>query len=90
MRTALAFRLSSSRSKLLHQIPFELQPAWTASLSLREPLAAFLNDIAGKFKRVVVIHDSMMAAMVQDVASIPNAESYALNCIFSGFLLRQR
>ncbi|KAH6772153.1 hypothetical protein C2S52_005065 [Perilla frutescens var. hirtella] len=63
------------------KFPSQLQPAWTASLSLREPLAAFLNDIAGKFKRVVVVHDSMMAAVVQDVASIPNAESYALNCI---------
>ncbi|XP_057795122.1 zeatin O-xylosyltransferase-like [Salvia miltiorrhiza] len=63
------------------KFPSQLQPAWTASLHLREPLAAFLNDIAGKFKRIVVVHDSMMAAVVQDVASIPNAESYALWCI---------
>ncbi|XP_047973347.1 zeatin O-xylosyltransferase-like [Salvia hispanica] len=63
------------------KFPTQLQPAWTASLALREPLAAFLTDVAAKFKRIVVVHDSMMAAAVQDVASIPNAESYALWCI---------
>ncbi|KAL1566895.1 cis-zeatin O-beta-D-glucosyltransferase [Salvia divinorum] len=63
------------------KFPTQLQPAWTASLALRQPLAAFLKGVAAKFKRIVVVHDSMMAAAVQDVASIPNAESYALWCI---------
>ncbi|KAL2228212.1 UNVERIFIED_CONTAM: Zeatin O-xylosyltransferase [Sesamum indicum] len=63
------------------KFPEQLQPAWNASLSLRQPFAAYLRDMSEKFKRVVVVHDPMMAAVVQDVISIHNAESYAFNCI---------
>ncbi|KAL6522152.1 hypothetical protein OROMI_032029 [Orobanche minor] len=63
------------------KFPTQLQPAWYASLNLREPFFAFLRDMSGKFKRVVVIHDPLMAVVVQDVTSIPNAESYVFNCI---------
>ncbi|KAL8467849.1 hypothetical protein ACS0TY_031189 [Phlomoides rotata] len=63
------------------KFPAHLNPAWTASLDLRHPVAAYLNEMAGKFRRVVVVNDCMMAAVVQDAALIPNAESYALNCI---------
>lgn len=44
-------------------------------------MGAYLRDMAAKFKRVVVIHDPLMAFVVQDAASIPNAELYAFNCI---------
>ncbi|KAL8036970.1 hypothetical protein ABFX02_11G010000 [Erythranthe guttata] len=65
----------------LNKFPAQLQPMWDASLSLREPVAAYLQDMAKKFQRVVVVHDSLMAVVVQDVSSIPNAESYVFNCV---------
>ncbi|KAK6138543.1 hypothetical protein DH2020_027710 [Rehmannia glutinosa] len=78
----------------LNKFPTHLQPACDATLSLREPMAAFINDVSQRFKRVVVLNDPLMAVVVQDVASIPNAESYAINVIsaisevslFSSFL----
>ncbi|GER57186.1 UDP-glucose glucosyltransferase [Striga asiatica] len=66
---------------LPYKFPTQLLPAWYASLTLREPFSAFLLDLSKKFKRVVVIHDPMMAFVVQDVDSVPNAESYIFNCI---------
>ncbi|KAL3819788.1 hypothetical protein ACJIZ3_005693 [Penstemon smallii] len=48
---------------------------------LRQPFATYLRDMSSKANRVVVIHDPMMAVVVQDIASIPNAESYVFNCI---------
>ncbi|KAH6821852.1 hypothetical protein C2S53_008457 [Perilla frutescens var. hirtella] len=62
-----------------NKFPAQLHPAWAAMLNLRHPVAAYLRDMATKFRRVVVVHDSMMAFVVQDVASIPNSESYAFN-----------
>ncbi|GER42179.1 UDP-glucose glucosyltransferase [Striga asiatica] len=64
-----------------HRFPTQLLSAWYASLSLRELFSVFLLDLSKKFTRVVVIHDPMMAFVVQDIASIPNAESYVFNCI---------
>lgn len=63
------------------KFPGQLQPAWDASLSQRQPVFEFLREIAMKSKRVVVVHDPLMAFVVQDVASIPNVESYGFNCI---------
>ncbi|KAK4392480.1 Zeatin O-xylosyltransferase [Sesamum angolense] len=65
------------------KFPEQLQPAWDASLSLRQPFAEYLREMSEKFKRVVVVHDPMMAAVVQDVISIHNAESYAFIPAFS-------
>ncbi|KAK6138545.1 hypothetical protein DH2020_027712 [Rehmannia glutinosa] len=65
----------------LTKFPTHLQPAWAATLDLREPLFDYLKEVSDKFKRVVVLHDPLMSVVVQDVASIPNAESYAINCI---------
>ncbi|KAL7092891.1 hypothetical protein ACP275_11G009800 [Erythranthe tilingii] len=64
-----------------NKFPVHLQPALLASLELREPVAAYLRRMAGEFKRVVVVHDTMMAYVVEDVSSIPNAESYSYNAI---------
>ncbi|PIM99396.1 UDP-glucuronosyl and UDP-glucosyl transferase [Handroanthus impetiginosus] len=65
----------------LNKFPAQQQPAWEATLNQREPFGAYLEEISHKFKRVVVVHDVMMSAVVQDVGSIHNAESYAYNCI---------
>ncbi|KAL3819784.1 hypothetical protein ACJIZ3_005689 [Penstemon smallii] len=64
-----------------NKFPSQLQPAFDATLSLRQPIATYLRDMSSKANRVVVIHDLLMAVVVQDVASIPNAESYVFNCI---------
>nr|GME21216.1 zeatin O-glucosyltransferase-like [Ipomoea batatas] len=63
------------------RFPAHLQPAFDASKLLRHPIAAVLRELAAKARRVVIIHDSLMALVVQDVESISNAESYAFNCL---------
>ncbi|XP_058212226.1 zeatin O-glucosyltransferase-like [Rhododendron vialii] len=58
------------------KFPSHLQPSFDASIQLRDPAAALLREISNTATRVVVIHDFLMAYVVQDVATIPNAESY--------------
>ncbi|KAK6791236.1 hypothetical protein RDI58_010317 [Solanum bulbocastanum] len=65
----------------LNKFPLHHQPLWDASLHLREPIASFLRDISSKSRRVIVVHDFLMSYIVQDVSSLPNAESYIFNCI---------
>ncbi|KAM3339088.1 zeatin O-xylosyltransferase [Capsicum galapagoense] len=65
----------------LSKFPSHLEPSWEACMLLREPIASFLFDISSKSRREIVIHDSLMSYNVQDVSSLPNAESYIFNCI---------
>ncbi|KAJ8562896.1 hypothetical protein K7X08_031348 [Anisodus acutangulus] len=65
----------------LSKFPSHLQPSWDASKLLRESIASFLRDISSKSRRLVVVHDSLMSYNVQDVSSLPSAESYIFNCI---------
>ncbi|KAL8041405.1 hypothetical protein ABFX02_10G163600 [Erythranthe guttata] len=67
-----------------NKFPAQLQPAFDATLNLRQPLADFMRTLSEKHRRVVVIHDPLIASVVEDIVSIPNAESYAFNCL-SGF-----
>ncbi|XP_073149483.1 zeatin O-xylosyltransferase-like [Henckelia pumila] len=64
-----------------NKFPSQLQPAFDATLQQREPVGDYMKDLSSKYKRVIVIHDVVMAYVVQDVALISNAESYALHCI---------
>ncbi|XP_047312126.1 zeatin O-glucosyltransferase-like [Impatiens glandulifera] len=67
-----------------------LWPSFEASLKLREPVAALLRELSSspvdtattrtRTRRLVVIHDNLMNYVVQDAASVPNAESYSFNC----------
>ncbi|XP_019154628.1 PREDICTED: zeatin O-glucosyltransferase-like [Ipomoea nil] len=59
--------------------PSQLAPSFHAGLLLREPLRDFLSNLSKNTRRVVVIYDSWMAWNVQDIPSIPNAESYAFH-----------
>ncbi|MCD7472668.1 hypothetical protein HAX54_013969 [Datura stramonium] len=54
-----------------------------ASLTLREPVSDFLLELSSskKTRRVVVIYDSLMAWVVQDIVSIPNAEAYCFHAV---------
>lgn len=71
-----------------NKFPSHLQPLFNASLHLREPIAALLRELSFEARRIIVINDSMMASVVQDVVTIPNAESYTFNSVsaFSCFL----
>ncbi|KAA8518132.1 hypothetical protein F0562_015606 [Nyssa sinensis] len=61
--------------------PSHLQPAFDASFHLREPVATLLRTLSPTAGRLIVIHDSLMSSVVQDVVSIPNAESYTLHSV---------
>nr|GLL24564.1 zeatin O-glucosyltransferase-like [Ipomoea trifida] len=63
------------------KFPVQLQPSWFASVHLRHPVAALLQQMSSKARRVVIVHDPSMSMVVQDAASIANAECYAFNCI---------
>ncbi|KAH7867329.1 hypothetical protein Vadar_032011 [Vaccinium darrowii] len=75
------------------KFPSHLEPLFDVSAQLRHPVAALLRDISATVRRVVVIHDYVMAYLAQDVATISNAESYifcpvsALNMIDDKSLL---
>ncbi|KAK6945272.1 UDP-glucuronosyl/UDP-glucosyltransferase [Dillenia turbinata] len=70
------------------QFPSHLQPSFNASSRIREPVATLLRSLSAKFKRVVVIYDTLMASVVQDVVYLPNTEPYALHSVsaFTVFL----
>ncbi|KAG8371990.1 hypothetical protein BUALT_Bualt12G0020200 [Buddleja alternifolia] len=63
--------------KSSHKFPTQLQPAWNAAWTLQRPIADYTLEMSARAKRVVVIHDPLMATVVQDVASIPKCELYA-------------
>ncbi|XP_047331145.1 zeatin O-glucosyltransferase-like [Impatiens glandulifera] len=63
------------------KFPSHLQPCLDVCLELRHPTAALLRQLSSSSKRVVVINDTNMAYVTQDVATIPNAESYSFSCI---------
>ncbi|KAH7841990.1 hypothetical protein Vadar_000245 [Vaccinium darrowii] len=63
------------------KFPTHLQPLIDSSIRLRQPVAALLHSISATARRVIVVHDVMMAYVVQDVVDVPNAESYGFNPI---------
>ncbi|KAL3755267.1 hypothetical protein ACJRO7_002334 [Eucalyptus globulus] len=69
-----------------HKFPSHLQPAFDATSSLRGPVASLIRSLSSGSRRVVVVYDSLMASVVQDAASVPNAEIYEFNPI-SAFTL---
>ncbi|KAL2466009.1 UDP-Glycosyltransferase superfamily protein [Abeliophyllum distichum] len=78
--TTPAFDSPPPNPNSTNKFPLQLQPVWYAMLSLRQPVAEYLKHISMQAKRVVVIHDPLMSVVVQDIASIPNADSYVFNC----------
>ncbi|PWA40680.1 UDP-glucuronosyl/UDP-glucosyltransferase [Artemisia annua] len=56
--------------------PKHLQPLFNSSLKLRGPVFDLITSISQTYKRVVVVHDALMSYVVQDVKTIPNAETY--------------
>ncbi|KAG5552472.1 hypothetical protein RHGRI_010526 [Rhododendron griersonianum] len=72
------------------KFPSHLQPSFDASIQLRDPVADLLLEISNTATRVVVIHDSPMAYVVQDIATIPNAESYIFSPISAFYMYLPR
>ncbi|KAH7511828.1 hypothetical protein FEM48_Zijuj12G0023900 [Ziziphus jujuba var. spinosa] len=70
------------------KFPSHLQPSFEATRHLRKPVGALLRELSSNARRVVVIHDSLMASVVQDFVSLANAESYIFHSIsaFAMFL----
>ncbi|KAM3398096.1 zeatin O-xylosyltransferase-like [Capsicum galapagoense] len=51
------------------------------SLTLREPVIAFLNELSSTTRKVVIVYDSLMAFVVQDIVSIPNVSAYCFHAV---------
>ncbi|XP_027176207.1 zeatin O-glucosyltransferase-like [Coffea eugenioides] len=61
--------------------PTQLIPAFNASIKLREPVYALLQQLSGTTRRLVVIYDDLMPYVIQDVGLILNAEAYCFQSI---------
>ncbi|KAI3750307.1 hypothetical protein L2E82_20941 [Cichorium intybus] len=59
-----------------NRFPTHLQPSFDAVLHLRRPVADLILSLSSTTRRVAVVHDFLMSYVVQDVKTIPNAESY--------------
>ncbi|XP_045807849.1 zeatin O-glucosyltransferase-like [Trifolium pratense] len=69
------------------KFPSHLVPSFEASTHLRQPVAELMQSLSSVFKRVIVIHDSLMASVVQDATKIANVENYLFmsTCAFTYF-----
>ncbi|KAL0404892.1 UNVERIFIED_CONTAM: Zeatin O-glucosyltransferase [Sesamum radiatum] len=63
------------------KFPGQILPALRASTLLRGPVYGFVEDISRAFRRVVVIYDSLMSYVVQDIDSLQNADCYGFRSI---------
>ncbi|KAL2480672.1 UDP-glycosyltransferase 73B4 [Abeliophyllum distichum] len=75
------FQSLPANSNASNKFPSHLQPAFDAMSHLRRPVASLLNSLSPTARRVIVIHDSLMSSVVQDIASIPNGESYVFHSV---------
>ncbi|CAO2831696.1 unnamed protein product [Amaranthus hypochondriacus] len=80
------YNCPSPKPDPLVPFPSHLQPLFDSIDHLRKPIYELVQELSRKFHRVVVIHDTGMASVVQDVKSIPNAENYSFLTI-SAFTL---
>ncbi|KAH0721840.1 hypothetical protein KY290_006236 [Solanum tuberosum] len=65
-----------------NKFPNQLIPSFYATIHLREPVCSLVSQLLGaNHRRVIVIYDSMMSWVVEDVPAIPNAECYRFNSI---------
>ncbi|PON57035.1 UDP-glucuronosyl/UDP-glucosyltransferase [Trema orientale] len=65
-----------------HKFPSHLIPSFAAAnRHLSEPLGDLVRKLSSKTRRVIVIHDSVMASAVRDVVSMPNTEIYTFHTV---------
>ncbi|OIW06407.1 hypothetical protein TanjilG_16819 [Lupinus angustifolius] len=67
------------------KFPSHLTPSFDASSHLREPVATLVQSLSCVARKVVVIYDSLMGYVVQDVQNITNVKSYVFEstCAFT-------
>ncbi|CAJ1967619.1 unnamed protein product [Sphenostylis stenocarpa] len=67
--------------------PSHLIPSFEASTHLRDPVGKLLQSLSSHARRVIVIHDSLMASVAQDATDMPNVENYTFHstCAFTTF-----
>ncbi|CAI9099850.1 OLC1v1036732C1 [Oldenlandia corymbosa var. corymbosa] len=63
------------------KLPVQLFPSFHAIIHLRQPICELIQKLSVTSKRVVVIHDSLMVYVIQDVPTIANAESYTFQSV---------
>ncbi|EXB39081.1 hypothetical protein L484_016551 [Morus notabilis] len=63
------------------KFPSHLLPSFQAALNLRQPFANLLTLLSKTATRIVLIHDRLMASVVQDATSFPNTEAYVFHCV---------
>ncbi|KAK4485452.1 hypothetical protein RD792_008093 [Penstemon davidsonii] len=63
------------------KFPSQIIPSLHASTNLRDPVYKLVQNLSKTTQRIVIIYDSMMAYVVQDIRSIPNAESFCFQSI---------
>ncbi|EEF30255.1 zeatin O-glucosyltransferase [Ricinus communis] len=65
-----------------NKFPSHLLPSFFhASSHLQGPVSALLRSLSCGARKVIAIHDSLMASVVQEVALISNAESYTFHSV---------
>ncbi|XVE75578.1 hypothetical protein DITRI_Ditri12bG0104800 [Diplodiscus trichospermus] len=63
------------------KFPSHLQPSFDACCHLRDHVTQLLRMLSSQTRKVVVIHDSIMGSVVQEVSSLPSAESYTFHTV---------
>ncbi|KAL5708306.1 cis-zeatin O-beta-D-glucosyltransferase [Ranunculus cassubicifolius] len=53
-----------------------LLPTFKAAAKFREPLGVLIRSLSSSYKRVVVVHDSLMAFAAEEASFVSNAEAY--------------
>ncbi|XP_047253790.1 zeatin O-glucosyltransferase-like [Capsicum annuum] len=70
-----------------HKFPNHFMPLLYATIHHREPVCSLVRQLLGaNHRRVIVIYDSLMTWVVQDVPTIPNAECYRFNSISAFYM----
>ncbi|KAK4725460.1 hypothetical protein R3W88_028239 [Solanum pinnatisectum] len=70
-----------------HKFPNHILPLLYATIHFREPVCSLVNQLLGtNHRRVIVIYDSLMTWVLEDIPAIPNAECYRFNG-FSAFYM---
>ncbi|WMV52772.1 hypothetical protein MTR67_046157 [Solanum verrucosum] len=70
-----------------HKFPNHMIPLLYATIHFREPVCSLVNQLLGaNHRRVIVIYDSLMTWVLEDIPAIPNAECYRFNG-FSAFYM---
>ncbi|KAJ0967174.1 hypothetical protein J5N97_024091 [Dioscorea zingiberensis] len=69
------------------KFPSHLQPLFTTSMQLQPQIAPVLRLLSSSSRRLVVVHDPLMAFAAHEAASLPNAESFRFDCVPAFYVL---